>query len=141
MRWTIGALAREAGVGVDTVRFYERQGVLPKPVRRSSGYREYQESDARRVRFIKRAQALGFTLKEIKGFLAMNVGKGATCGQLAPKAESKLAEIDRKIADLKKMRASLAELQAVCLTARETRNGRAACDCRVVDCFEEGRCT
>ena len=112
---TIGALARSAGVGVETVRFYERQGILPKPARSGSGYRQYGEDSARRIRFVRRAQELGFTLKEIGELLAMNVGKGASCGQLGGRTEAKLEEIERKIRDLKKMKASLARLQACLL--------------------------
>ena len=138
---TVGKLAKAAGVGIETIRFYERKGVLKRPKRRSSGYREYGQDDAIRVRFIKRAQDLGFTLKEIAELLAMNVGKGATCGQMGVKARLKLQEIESKITHLQMMKASLSELLAVCGSADESPDGRAACDCRVAECFEEGRCT
>ncbi|MBI3621136.1 MAG: MerR family transcriptional regulator [Nitrospirae bacterium] len=70
-RFTIGKLARASGVGVETVRFYERKGLITRPSARE-GYRTYAEEDARRIRFIRRAQALGFTLKQIKGLLELN---------------------------------------------------------------------
>jgi Hg(II)-responsive transcriptional regulator len=137
---TIGKLAERAAVSIETIRFYERKGILKAPRRRSSGYREYKADDAIRIRFIKRAQELGFTLKEIAQLLSMNVGKGASCGQMFPKAQSKLEEIERKIQDLQIMKESLARFMSVCEAAIESKTGRAACDCRVADCFEEGGC-
>jgi len=80
---TIGKLAKRAGVGVETIRFYERKGLLPEPPRRYSGYREYPESAIDRVRFIRRAKELGFTLKEIGELLELRIRPGTTCRQMA----------------------------------------------------------
>ena len=110
---TIGRLARAAGVGIDTVRFYEREGLLPRPRRTASGYRQYGEGDAERLRFIRRAKALGFTLEEIGELLALNDGKGSRAGVKAL-TERRLAQIERSIADLQRMRATLATLAAHC---------------------------
>ncbi len=133
---TVSKLAQSAGVGLETIRFYERKGVLRKPRRTSAGYRIYEESDAMRLRFVKRAQDLGFTLKEISDLLAMNVGEGARCSQMNGPAEAKLAEIERKIEDLQAMRKQLKEFMKVCSSP----TGRAPCECQVAECFEEGRC-
>lgn len=127
---TIGALAKRAGVGVETVRFYERKGIIRRPPK-GSGYRQYSAEESRRIQFVKRAQELGFTLKEIKDLLEMNVGAGATCGEIKSKADSKIAEIEAKIADLKRMKASVQRLSEACGTSKT-----AASKCRVLDCFE-----
>ena len=74
---TIGRLARRAGVGIDTVRFYERARLLPRPVRTASGYRTYGDADVERLRFIRRAKALGFTLDDIAELLTLSQGKGS----------------------------------------------------------------
>src|SRR4051812_14945289 len=104
---TIGTLAKASGVGVQTVRFYERKGLLPKPARRESGYREFSPEDATRIRFIKHAQELGFTLKEIRELFELNTRPRAGCADVKSRAELKLAEIEEKLGMLKKMRKSL----------------------------------
>ncbi len=76
---TIGTVARKAGANIDTLRFYERQGVIVKPPRTDSNYRMYPEETVRRVQFVKRAQELGFSLREIKGLLALRATRGAKC--------------------------------------------------------------
>ncbi|RMH40478.1 MAG: MerR family transcriptional regulator [Deltaproteobacteria bacterium] len=111
---TTGQVARAAGVHVETLRFYERRGLLPKPPRRRSGYRQYPPDAVRIVRFIKRAQRLGFTLDEIAELLALRDDDRRACSEVRGAAEHKIAEIDDKIRALRAMRRALAELVATC---------------------------
>jgi len=110
----IGALARAAGVGIDAIRFYEREGVLPEPARRPSGYREYEEATVQDLRFIKRAKQLGFSLGEISELLAMERNPKATAGDVQRLAEEKLAELDDKIRSLKRMKKALQKVAEDC---------------------------
>lgn len=111
---TIGKLALAAGVGVETIRYYERSGFLPKPERLASGYRVYSTASVNKVRFIKEAQALGFTLKEITDLLGLTDDPDADCATVNKKARAKLTEIDDKIRRLKAMRTSLNKLAKYC---------------------------
>jgi MerR family mercuric resistance operon transcriptional regulator len=111
---TIGQVARQAGVGVETVRFYERQGLLEKPTRRESGYRQYPEDVVARLRFIRRAKELGFSLKEIKELLALQVDPAITCAEVKRQAEAKIADIEGKIASLTRIKKALVKLATVC---------------------------
>jgi Hg(II)-responsive transcriptional regulator len=111
---TIGQLARRAGVGVETVRFYERQGLLEEPARRSSGYRQYGEEVVRRLQFIKRAKALGFTLQEIADLIALRLDPATTRAEVRQKAVDKLTTIEGKIHDLKRMGDALRKLVEAC---------------------------
>lgn len=111
---TIGELAREAGVNVQTVRYYERRGLLEEPPRRASGYREYPESDVARLGFIRRAQALGFTLTEIGDLLSLRVDPRTTSADVHRRVEEKLADVEAKLADLRRIRGALRELAASC---------------------------
>jgi Hg(II)-responsive transcriptional regulator len=111
---TIGEVAKIVGVNIQTVRYYERQKLIPAPPRRESGYRQYPEERVRYIRFIKRAQGLGFTLREIAGLLALRVGPDTTCGDVKMRAEEKIADIEGKIRTLQKMREVLTELAASC---------------------------
>src|SRR5436309_5094914 len=99
-RLTTGQLARRGGVNLESIRFYERQGLLPKPPRTFSGYRVFSEDSVRRIRFVKRAQELGFSLREIKELLALRLEPGTSCADVRRRAEAKLSDIDRKISDL-----------------------------------------
>ncbi len=85
---TIGQLARRADVGVETVRFYQRKGLLAEPDRRPSGYRQYDEAIVDRLRFIKRAKELGFTLNEIKELLSLRLDPSTTCADVKNRAEA-----------------------------------------------------
>ena len=114
MALTSGQLAKKTGVGVETLRFYEREGLLAKPARAASGYRQYPAETVERVRFIRRAQLLGFQLKDIKELLALREDPNAGSGDVRDKAVAKLADIDRKISDLEAMRAELTRLVAAC---------------------------
>ena len=89
---TIGHLAREAGVNLETVPYYERRGLLPKPPRSASGYRLFPTDAARRLRFIRRAQELGFSLKEIRELLSLRVSRSTTSRDIRARAEAKIAE-------------------------------------------------
>lgn len=110
----IGELARRANVGVETVRFYERQGLLEEPERKASGYRRYEEDTVDVLKFIRRAKELGFTLKEIGHLLALRNDSAASRAEVRESAKEKVAEIDAKIADLQKMRDSLQALVERC---------------------------
>jgi Hg(II)-responsive transcriptional regulator len=111
---TIGDVARRAGVGVETVRFYERQGLLAEPQRRASGYRQYDEEAVAVLRFIRRAKELGFTLKEIEGLLGLRLDATATRAEVRRQARAKVADIEAKIADLQRMRDVLQGLIKKC---------------------------
>lgn len=111
---TIGQVARQAGIGVETVRFYEREGLLEQPARRLSGYRQFEPNAVARLRFIKQAQRLGFTLREIKELLALRLDPGATRVEVRQRAVDKVADIDRRIADLKRMKKALVPLIEAC---------------------------
>ena len=114
MALTSGQLAKKSGVGVETLRFYEREGLLPKPARLASGYRQYPMEAVERVRFVRRAQLLGFQLKDIKALLALRDDPGADRNEVREKTVTKLADIDAKIKDLEAMRAELTLMVAAC---------------------------
>jgi DNA-binding transcriptional MerR regulator len=112
-RLTIGVLARQAGVGIDTVRFYERAGLMPQARRTASGYRTYAAADVARLRFIRRAKALGFSLEEIAQLLRLAAGKGGRAGVKAL-AERRIADLQRRIGQLTVMRDALAHYAHEC---------------------------
>jgi MerR family mercuric resistance operon transcriptional regulator len=120
-RMTIGKLADAAGVGVETIRFYQRSGLLQEPDRPLSGFREYTAEDARRVRFIKRAQMLGFSLTDIAGLLMLDGPQ--TCSVTHDLALAKLHLVEEKIADLTSIRNSLRQMTRQC----ERRHKRGIC--------------
>lgn len=111
---TVSKLANAAGVHIETVRFYEREGLLPKPERSSGGHRLYSDDDAERLRFIQRSKDVGFTLKEIHELLFLRDSNIATCGDIGEVARRKLAEIEAKLALLHQMRDHLKELVDQC---------------------------
>jgi Hg(II)-responsive transcriptional regulator len=110
----IGEVAARAGVNVQTLRFYERRGLLEEPPRRASGYRQYPEESVQLVRFIKRAQELGFSLDEVQELLALREARKASCSQVKRAAEAKLAAIERKLEQLEAMRGALKTLVSSC---------------------------
>jgi len=112
--FTIGALASRAGVAIDTIRYYEREGLLPEPVRRASGYRSYDESSIAQLRFIRRAKGLGFTLEEIRELLVLSRDRRRGVKAVKQRASQRLDAIDRRIAELTRVRDGLAELVASC---------------------------
>ena len=109
---TIGRLADEAGVNVETIRYYQRRGLMPEPDKPSQGHRRYGAEAVKRVRFIKRAQVLGFTLEEIAGLLALDEARA--CAKTRGLAAHKLQVIEDKLADLKAMRKALTALMHQC---------------------------
>lgn len=111
---TIGKVANRAGIGVETVRFYERQELIDSPPRSSAGYRQYPENTVHRLRFIRRAKELGFSLKEIKELLILHNDPKSTCSDIKQRAEKKLDDINRRIHDLKKIRDALNGLLVGC---------------------------
>lgn len=116
---SIGQVAKQAGVSVETIRFYERENLIEEPLRRESGYRQYPADVVARLQFIKKAKDLGFSLKEIMELLSLRVDEETTCHDVKHRAEVKLAAIDEKIKDLRKMRKALEKVTEDC-------NGRGA---------------
>ncbi|MCA9447491.1 MAG: MerR family transcriptional regulator [Candidatus Omnitrophica bacterium] len=114
MSFTVGQLAKQSGVNIETIRFYERKGLLPRPPRSSGGYRQYSTETISRVRFIKRSQELGFSLKEVAELLSLRIGPEATCGDIKRVAEEKAEDIDQKIRDLRQMKKALSALVDQC---------------------------
>jgi MerR family mercuric resistance operon transcriptional regulator len=115
---TIGAFAAAAGVNVETVRYYQRRGLLPEPARPSGGIRRYGESDVARVMFIKAAQRLGFSLDEIAGLLALE--DGTHCREARALGQRRLGDVRAKLADLRRIEAVLARLLKDCDKSRGT---------------------
>jgi MerR family transcriptional regulator, copper efflux regulator len=120
----IGQLAKRGGVGIDTVRYYERNGLLAPSTRLASGYRRYGDLELSRLRFIRRAQALGFTLREIKELLALSAQRDVA--RVKRSAQTKLVDVKARIVALERMRDGLAKLIAAC-----PGHGRAA-DCPIL---------
>ena len=110
----IGEAADRAGVNVQTLRYYERRGLLPKPARRRSGYREFAGDAVRVVRFIKRAQDLGFSLDEIEELLRLRKNSGRGRQRIRSVAEQRIRQIEEKIAELERMRSALRTLVHSC---------------------------
>ncbi|MEN8376660.1 MAG: MerR family transcriptional regulator [Gemmatimonadota bacterium] len=114
MTMMIGALADAAGVNVQTIRYYERRGILAKPSRTASGYRIYQRAAADRVRFIKRAQELGFSLAEVESLLELRAANAASCDAASSSAREKLADVASKIDHLERLRRVLSDFVEAC---------------------------
>ena len=114
MAMKIGQVAERGGVNLQTIRYYEREGLLPAPPRLASGYRLFTEDTVRRVRFIKRAQELGFTLAEIRDLLTLRVDESRSSGEVRSIAEAKIADIDGKIRSLAAMKRALTHLTNRC---------------------------
>jgi MerR family transcriptional regulator, copper efflux regulator len=121
----IGTLAKRAGVRIDTVRYYEKNGLLKPSTRLASGYRRYGEMEVARLRFIRRAQALGFTLKEVRELLALSAQKDVA--RVKKSAQAKLDDVNERIASLQSIRDGLSTLIAAC-----PGHGRAA-DCPILN--------
>ncbi|MBS0375898.1 MAG: heavy metal-responsive transcriptional regulator [Proteobacteria bacterium] len=126
----IGRLAAQAEVSVDTVRYYERADLLPAPVRSASGYRTYPPSAVGRLRFIRRAKDLGFSLEEIRGLLAVSDGRDADVGAIRGIAAQRLADLDARLAELTRLRDALRGLVDACPGHGDPR------DCPILNAFE-----
>jgi len=111
---TIGRLAKAAGVNIDTIRYYERHGLLPRAARRESGYREYEHDDIARLSFIRRAKDLGFSLADIGELLSLSKDRDNGVRGVKRKAEERLADVERKIAALKRVQRGLKTLIDAC---------------------------
>ncbi len=112
---TIGQVAKHSGIGLETLRFYERKGLIAEPPRTDSGYRQYPEEVVGRIRFIRRAKELGFTLKEISELLSLRVDPDTTCADVRKQTELKLADVGEKIRALQRIKTALKKLAASCV--------------------------
>ena len=110
----IGQLSRRTGVPIDTVRYYAKQHLLPPPTRRASGYRHYEADDVLRLTFIRRAKVLGFTLEEIRDLLALSRNDSGDMAGIRAAAADKLADVERRLAELTRMRDGLRTLVEAC---------------------------
>jgi MerR family transcriptional regulator, copper efflux regulator len=128
---TIGEVAKAAQIGVETVRFYEREGLIAEPPRRRSGYRQYPPDTIRRLRFIRGAKELGFTLREIKELLDLRVDPAKSCADVRALAKLKIADIDTKMADLARIQAALEKL------ARACRGEGPTSECPILDALDD----
>ena len=111
---SIGKVARQAGVKIETVRFYEREGLIPEPMRSTSGYRQYPASTVARIRFIRRAKALGFSLREVHELLSLRVDPTRSSAEVKARAEAKIADIEQKVRTLRRMKKTLIDLTEGC---------------------------
>lgn len=128
---TIGELGERAQVNIETVRYYERRGLLPSPPRTASNYRQYPPETVTIVRFIKRAQELGFSLKEIQELLSLRRIPGARCADVRDLAQGKIDDIDNKIRSLQALREALSSLLVEC-------PGKAAItECPILEALDE----
>lgn len=125
-------MARRAGVGVETVRFYEREGLISASPRSDSGYLRYPEDTADRIRFIQRAKTLGFSLAEVGQLLELRVRSKMECQDVRACAERKISDLDAKIRDLWVMRLVLSELANACAA------GRVTSECPILECLTHG---
>ena len=130
MGLSTGKLAKAAGVNIETLRYYENRGLIPEPPRRASGYRHYPEESVERLRFIKGAQELGFTLTEIKELLTLRVDATASKGDVRQRAQEKVVQIEEKIQALEQMRNALAHLIQQCIGEGPTS------DCPILEAME-----
>ena len=128
---TIGELAREAQVNVETVRYYERRGLVHDPPRRESGYRQYPHETVGRIRFIKRAKELGFSLREVSELLALRIDLDTTCDDVRQQADRKLNEIKQKIQALRGIEVALSRMIWLCAGKRPTG------ECPILEALEE----
>ena len=128
---TRGDLARRTGCNIETIRYYEKTGMLPNPPRTEAGYRVYSAMHAARLRFILRARELGFTIEEIRGLLGLVDGGAPTCAEVKERAERHLADIRAKIADLRRIERVLAATAARC-------SGDDVPECPILDALAGG---
>ncbi len=120
MALTIGQVAAAADVNIQTIRYYERRGLFPPPERTPTGYRQYADEAVARLRFIKHAQELGFSLNEIQDLLGLRVRHGAACDAVERKTRQKIGVVQQRIRDLQRMKRTLERLAAACAARRPT---------------------
>ncbi len=111
---TAGQLAKKAQVNVETIRYYERRRLMPEPLRNESGYRNYSQDNIARLQFIKNAQELGFSLKEVSELLSLRVDPNTSCAEVKKMAEVKITDIQEKIHALQRIKEALTKLRASC---------------------------
>jgi Hg(II)-responsive transcriptional regulator len=128
-----GEVAAQAGVNIQTLRYYERRGLLKEPERRPSGYREYAPDAVQLIRFIKRAQDLGFTLTEIEDLLRLRTDQESACSEVRSAAEAKIEDIEQKIRHLRAMKRALGQLVASCATEGSLRH------CPILEALDDGK--
>jgi len=128
---SIGEVAREAGVNIQTLRYYERRGLLQAPKRSEGGHRQYPAESVRHVRFIKRAQDLGFTLKEVEELIALRQTRGRDRSQIRRLASAKLADVDQKLGRLRAMRKAVSTLLESCACRGE------ALECPILEALDD----
>ena len=127
---SIGQVAKQLDIGVETVRYYEREGLLEEPARRPSGYRQYDDSVVKRILFIRQAKTLGFTLKEIKELLSLRKSPGVDCSEIKSRAEKKIGEVKNKIKSRNKIKTALEKITHACPGTGELN------DCPIIDFLE-----
>ncbi len=130
---TIGQVAKQAEISIETIRFYERKGLIEEPPRRTSGYREYSPDAIARLVFIRRAKDLGFSLSEIADLLSLRVDADTTCADVKARAEEKIASIQDRIHSLQRMERALTDLASSC------RGSEPASECPILEALEEER--
>jgi Hg(II)-responsive transcriptional regulator len=131
MALTIGQVATAADVNIQTIRYYERRGLFAVPKRTPAGYRQYAEEAVARLRFIKHAQNLGFSLQEIQELLALRVRHGAACDVVEGKTRQKIAVVQQRIRDLQRMKRTLERLAGACAARRPTD------DCPILEVLDD----
>jgi MerR family transcriptional regulator, mercuric resistance operon regulatory protein len=129
---SIGALSKHSGVNIETIRYYEKIGVMPAPDRSAKGYRVYGDDHLKRLSFVRRSRQLGFSLDEIRGLLRLVDGDAYTCAEVRARTLDHVAEIRRKIADLKRLKRVMEEMAAQC-------SGEQAPECAVIDALFDPR--
>jgi len=132
MAATISQVASEVGVRPDTIRYYERVGLLPIPERRPNGYRTYDGGDVERLRFIRGAQRLGLKLKDIRELLSIRDNGTCPCGRTARLVDRRLADLDSQIASLKTLRGEMAQLRESLPTDADTNGQPWPCDIQFI---------
>jgi MerR family transcriptional regulator, mercuric resistance operon regulatory protein len=131
-RVTIGALSKRTGVNIDTVRFYEKVGLLPPPPRSRGGHRIYEESHLARLSFVRRARELGFTLDEVRSLLRLVDGSHYSCAEVRELTLEHLKEVRRKVADLRRLERTLSNIVSLCV-------GGSARECPIIETLSHPR--
>lgn len=131
MALSIGQVATAADVNIQTIRYYERRGLFPTPPRTAAGYRQYSDEAVARLRFIKHAQELGFSLREIQELLGLRVRHGGACDAVERKTRQKIEVVQQRIRDLQRMKHTLERLAAACAARRPTD------DCPILEVLED----
>ncbi len=130
--FTIGVLSKGTGCNIETIRYYERIRLMPKPPRSPGGHRLYEDDHLRRLTFIRRSRELGFTLEEVRGLLRLVDGGSYTCAEVKTLTLDHAAEVRRKVADLRKLERVLREMAAECA-------GGEVPECPIIDTLYQGR--